>query len=126
MQVILTSYDTLRVDTAALADLHPHAVIYDEAHKLKNSKSKQYEAALALPTKYRYGLSGKAAPATASPEHNFVLSLYREDFPLDRVQPGSGYQYVCLRLPVFSVIQDDQVYIMRNVTGHTDRTATNM
>jgi superfamily II DNA or RNA helicase len=59
LQVILTSYDTLRVDAASLADLHPHAVIFDEAHKLKNAKSKQYEAAASLPTKYRYGLSGK-------------------------------------------------------------------
>jgi SNF2 family DNA or RNA helicase len=67
VQVILTSYDTLRVDSAALADLHPHAVIYDEAHKLKNSKSKQYEAALALPTKYRYGLSGTQHGLTGPP-----------------------------------------------------------
>jgi len=58
-QVILTSYDTLRVDAAAIRDLQPHAVIFDEAHKLKNSKSKQYEAALSLDTKYRYGLSGE-------------------------------------------------------------------
>jgi SNF2 family DNA or RNA helicase len=56
--VILTSYDTLRVDAPSLNALHPHAVIFDEAHKLKNSKSKQYEAAQALDTKYRYGLSG--------------------------------------------------------------------
>lgn len=58
MQVILTSYDVVRVDAASLAALHPHAVILDEVHKLKNAKSKQYEAAMQLPTKYRYGLSG--------------------------------------------------------------------
>lgn len=59
LQVILTSYDTLRVDAAALNYLHPHAVMFDEAHKLKNAKSKQYEAAQSLTTRYRYGLSGE-------------------------------------------------------------------
>jgi hypothetical protein len=29
-----------------------------QVHKLKNAKSKQYEAARALPGRYRYGLSG--------------------------------------------------------------------
>lgn len=34
------------------------AVIADEAHLLKNSRSAQYQAAAMLPSKLRYGLSG--------------------------------------------------------------------
>lgn len=65
--MILTSYDTLRVDAPALNALHPHALIFDEAHKLKNSKSKQYEAAQSLNTKYRFALSGAGPAVQKSP-----------------------------------------------------------
>ncbi len=34
------------------------AVIADEAHMLKNSRSAQYMAAATLPSRLRYGLSG--------------------------------------------------------------------
>lgn len=37
-----------------------HVAIFDEAHKLKNSKAKIHTAASALKTKLRYGLTGTA------------------------------------------------------------------
>jgi hypothetical protein len=57
-QVIVTSYDVVRVDGDSLAALRPHAVVFDEVQKMKNDRSKQYEAAALLPTKARFGLSG--------------------------------------------------------------------
>jgi hypothetical protein len=74
------------LDFAALAGLHPHVVVYDEAHKLKNSKSKQYEAALALPTKYRYGLSGSTNTATASAAR--LVVGHESAVPAKRIQLG--------------------------------------
>ena len=35
-----------------------HAVIVDEAHKLKNENSKTYKACESIATKLRYGLTG--------------------------------------------------------------------
>lgn len=35
-----------------------HLAIFDEAHKLKNDRTKLYEAVAGLPTRLRYGLTG--------------------------------------------------------------------
>ncbi len=35
-----------------------HLVIWDEAHMLKNEKTKLYKAAVRLPTRLRYGRTG--------------------------------------------------------------------
>lgn len=59
LEVILTSYDQLRINPDDILGLNPHVVIFDEAHRLKNSKSRVYEAVRrGLKTKFRYGLSG--------------------------------------------------------------------
>lgn len=58
-QVILTTYDVVRVDWQVLLGLQPHVVIFDEAQRLKSTKSKQYEAAMQLTRNCSvFGLSG--------------------------------------------------------------------
>lgn len=59
LEVVLTSYDQLRINTDDILGMNFHVVIFDEAHRLKNSKSRVYEAVKrGLQTKFRYGLSG--------------------------------------------------------------------
>ena len=58
IDVLLTTYDKLRNEVDALSEVGFHAVIADEVHKLKNQKSKVYEAAVQLAGVRRYGLTG--------------------------------------------------------------------
>lgn len=58
LEVVLTSHDTFRLYGAELCKVPWDCVIVDEAHRLKNEKSKLYEACLQISSKRRYGLTG--------------------------------------------------------------------
>lgn len=58
VEILITSFDTYRIHGRILSDIEWEIVIVDEAHRLKNEKSKLYEACLAIKTRKRYGLTG--------------------------------------------------------------------
>lgn len=58
VEILITSFDTYRIHENILLQVNWEIVIVDEAHRLKNEKSKLYEACLAIKTKKRYGLTG--------------------------------------------------------------------
>ncbi|XP_049353085.1 switch 2 isoform X2 [Solanum verrucosum] len=58
VEILITSFDTYRIHGRILSDIEWEIVIVDEAHRLKNEKSKLYEACLAIKTPKRYGLTG--------------------------------------------------------------------
>lgn len=57
-EIIITSFDTYRIQGSILSDVKWEIVVIDEAHRLKNDKSKLYQACLEIKTKKRYGLTG--------------------------------------------------------------------
>ncbi|PHU12402.1 Switch 2 [Capsicum chinense] len=58
VEILITSFDTYRIHGRILSDIEWEIVIVDEAHRLKNEKSKLYEACLEIKTRKRYGLTG--------------------------------------------------------------------
>ncbi|XP_023751613.1 switch 2 [Lactuca sativa] len=58
IEILITSFDTYRIHGNILSELNWEVVIIDEAHRLKNEKSKLYEACLSIKTLKRYGLTG--------------------------------------------------------------------
>ncbi|KAI3499090.1 hypothetical protein L1887_34883 [Cichorium endivia] len=58
IEILITSFDTYRIHGNILSEINWEIVIIDEAHRLKNEKSKLYEACLAIKTRKRYGLTG--------------------------------------------------------------------
>lgn len=56
--VVITGYATLRTDTDVLANREWEVVFYDEAHLLKNSRTKLARAARAVDTRSRIALTG--------------------------------------------------------------------
>jgi superfamily II DNA or RNA helicase len=56
--VIVTSYDLLRMDAAQLTAVSWGTVVFDESQALKNAGSQRYEAALKLNSRVRLALSG--------------------------------------------------------------------
>eukprot|EP00879_Flechtneria_rotunda_P017956 GHRR01018820.1.p1 GENE.GHRR01018820.1~~GHRR01018820.1.p1 ORF type:complete len:1037 (+),score=418.95 GHRR01018820.1:777-3887(+) len=62
LEVVLTSYNTLRANAEDILAMNPYAVVFDEVHMLKNPGSQTYEAAKELKTSYKYGLSGTLMP----------------------------------------------------------------
>nr|XP_016440493.1 PREDICTED: switch 2-like [Nicotiana tabacum] len=58
VEILITSFDTYRIHGHILSDVDWEIVIIDEAHRLKNEKSKLYKACLAIKTLKRYGLTG--------------------------------------------------------------------
>jgi SNF2 family DNA or RNA helicase len=58
LEVLITSFDTFRTRDKVLCDISWELVVVDEAHRLKNEKSKLYTACLGIPTKKRFGLTG--------------------------------------------------------------------
>ncbi|KAJ9562932.1 hypothetical protein OSB04_008092 [Centaurea solstitialis] len=58
LEILITSFDTYRIHGNILSAVNWEIVIIDEAHRLKNEKSKLYEACLAIKTRKRYGLTG--------------------------------------------------------------------
>lgn len=57
-EIVITSFDTYRIHGNILAKMQWEIVIVDEAHRLKNEKSKLYIACLEIKTQKRYGLTG--------------------------------------------------------------------
>lgn len=58
IEIVITSFDTYRIHGSILSDKQWEIVIIDEAHRLKNEKSKLYGACLDIKTRKRYGLTG--------------------------------------------------------------------
>lgn len=57
-EILITSFDTYRIHGSILSELKWEIVIVDEAHRLKNEKSKLYGACLEVKTRKRIGLTG--------------------------------------------------------------------
>ncbi|KAI3774067.1 hypothetical protein L1987_48610 [Smallanthus sonchifolius] len=59
IEILITSFDTYRIHEKNLSQMmNWEIVVVDEAHRLKNEKSKLYEACLGIKTRRRYGLTG--------------------------------------------------------------------
>ncbi|GFP78776.1 switch 2 [Phtheirospermum japonicum] len=58
VEILITSFDTYRLQDTVLSNIPWDIVIVDEAHRLKNEKSKLYTACLMIKTLKRYGLTG--------------------------------------------------------------------
>ncbi|GAB2274783.1 Swi5 complex subunit Swi2 [Dionaea muscipula] len=58
VEILITSFDTYRIHGNILSEVKWEVVIVDEAHRLKNEKSKLYQACLGIKTRNRYGLTG--------------------------------------------------------------------
>lgn len=58
VEILITSFDTYRIHGSILSEIQWEIVIIDEAHRLKNEKSKLYRACLKIRTPKRYGLTG--------------------------------------------------------------------
>ncbi|KAJ6808693.1 switch 2 [Iris pallida] len=79
VQVLVTSFDTFRIQDKILGEIPWHIVIVDEAHRLKNEKSQLYKACLGIQTAKRFGLTGTIM-------QNKILELFNL---FDWVAPGS-------------------------------------
>ncbi|CAI9089376.1 OLC1v1023941C1 [Oldenlandia corymbosa var. corymbosa] len=58
VEILITSFDTYRIHGGTLLKVEWEIMIVDEAHRLKNEKSKLYKACLEIKTQKRYGLTG--------------------------------------------------------------------
>uniref|UniRef100_A0A0D9WMJ1 Helicase ATP-binding domain-containing protein n=1 Tax=Leersia perrieri TaxID=77586 RepID=A0A0D9WMJ1_9ORYZ len=58
LEIIITSFDTFRIHDKILCGIPWDLVVVDEAHRLKNEKSKLYTACLGITTQKRFGLTG--------------------------------------------------------------------
>ncbi|XWS54161.1 hypothetical protein CRYUN_Cryun10bG0065800 [Craigia yunnanensis] len=58
VEVLVTSFDTFRIHGIVLSEITWEIVLVDEAHCLKNEKSKLYTACLEIKTCRRIGLTG--------------------------------------------------------------------
>ncbi|XP_010522604.1 PREDICTED: switch 2 isoform X2 [Tarenaya hassleriana] len=79
VEVLVTSFDTFRIQGLILSSVNWEIVIVDEAHRLKNEKSKLYEACLEIKTRKRIGLTGTVM-------QNKIAELFNL---FDWVAPGS-------------------------------------
>lgn len=79
VEVLITSFDTYRINGNVLSKIEWEMVIVDEAHRLKNEKSKLYIACLEIKTPKRFGLTGTIM-------QNKIMELFNL---LDWVAPGS-------------------------------------
>lgn len=79
VEVLITSFDTFRIHGNILSEVKWEVVIVDEAHRLKNEKSKLYIACLDIKTRKRIGLTGTAM-------QNKIMELFNL---FDWVAPGS-------------------------------------
>eukprot|EP01126_Amoeba_proteus_P065189 TRINITY_DN9226_c0_g1_i1.p1 TRINITY_DN9226_c0_g1~~TRINITY_DN9226_c0_g1_i1.p1 ORF type:complete len:835 (+),score=192.04 TRINITY_DN9226_c0_g1_i1:310-2505(+) len=57
-EILLTTYDTFRIDFLELNSISWACVLFDEVHKLKERKSQVTNCAVSLKTLKRYGLTG--------------------------------------------------------------------
>jgi SNF2 family DNA or RNA helicase len=58
VQVMLTSYETFRLNNEDIMALPWECIIFDEVHKIKNKDSKITQVLKTLALKRRYGLTG--------------------------------------------------------------------
>uniref|UniRef100_A0A5B6ZDQ1 Putative switch 2 n=1 Tax=Davidia involucrata TaxID=16924 RepID=A0A5B6ZDQ1_DAVIN len=58
VEILITSFDTYRIHGSILSKVQWEIVTIDEAHRLKNEKSKLYIACLEINTRKRFGLTG--------------------------------------------------------------------
>ncbi|KAG0479370.1 hypothetical protein HPP92_010228 [Vanilla planifolia] len=58
VKIVLTSFDTFRFQDKILSGINWEIVVIDEAHRLKNEKSRLYMACLGIKTRRQYGLTG--------------------------------------------------------------------
>ncbi|KAI3939632.1 hypothetical protein MKX01_038587 [Papaver californicum] len=79
IDIVITSFDTYRIHGEILSEVDWHIVVVDEAHRLKNEKSKLYSACLGIKTRNRYGLTGTVM-------QNKIMELFNL---FDWVAPGS-------------------------------------
>ncbi|GMI99695.1 CHROMATIN REMODELING 9 [Hibiscus trionum] len=79
VEVLVTSFDTFRIHGNLLSEIKWEIVIVDEAHRLKNEKSKLYIACLEIKTCRRIGLTGTIM-------QNKIMELFNL---FDWVAPGS-------------------------------------
>lgn len=79
VQILITSFDSYRIHGSLLSDVKWDIVIVDEAHRLKNEKSKLYGACLEIKTPKRFGLTGTVM-------QNKIMELFNL---FDWVAPGS-------------------------------------
>ncbi|KAK6252921.1 hypothetical protein QUC31_014641 [Theobroma cacao] len=79
VEVLVTSFDTFRIHGNVLSEIKWEIVIIDEAHRLKNEKSKLYTACLEIKTRRRIGLTGTIM-------QNKIMELFNL---FDWVAPGS-------------------------------------
>ncbi|OVA00383.1 SNF2-related [Macleaya cordata] len=79
VDILITSFDTFRIHGTILSEIEWHIVIVDEAHRLKNEKSKLYRACLGIKTRNRFGLTGTIM-------QNKIMELFNL---FDWVAPGS-------------------------------------
>nr|TKS12210.1 switch 2 [Populus alba] len=79
VEILITSFDTYRIHGNILSEVDWEVVIVDEAHRLKNEKSKLYLACLEIKTRKRIGLTGTVM-------QNKIMELFNL---LDWVAPGS-------------------------------------
>ncbi|KAI4383324.1 hypothetical protein MLD38_009174 [Melastoma candidum] len=78
VEVLIASFDTYRIHGGVLSDVKWEIVVVDEAHRLKNEKSKLYAACLELKTPRRIGLTGTVM-------QNKIMELFNL---FDWVTPG--------------------------------------
>ncbi|GFZ05649.1 switch 2 [Actinidia rufa] len=78
VEILVTSFDTFRIHGSILSEVQWEIVVVDEAHRLKNEKSKLYGACLEIKTPKRYGLTGTIM-------QNKIMELYNL---FDWVAPG--------------------------------------
>uniref|UniRef100_A0A2N9GGK5 Switch 2 n=1 Tax=Fagus sylvatica TaxID=28930 RepID=A0A2N9GGK5_FAGSY len=79
VEILITSFDTYRIYGSILSEVKWEIVIVDEAHRLKNEKSKLYGACLEIKTPKRFGLTGTVM-------QNKIMELFNL---FDWVAPGS-------------------------------------
>lgn len=79
VEILITSFDTYRICGSQLSEVNWEIVVVDEAHRLKNEKSKLYIACLEFKTLKRIGLTGTMM-------QNKIMELFNL---FDWVAPGS-------------------------------------
>ncbi|KAJ0982923.1 hypothetical protein J5N97_011178 [Dioscorea zingiberensis] len=79
VEILITSFDTFRIHDRILSEINWEIVVVDEAHRLKNEKSRLYKACLGIKTRKRIGLTGTIM-------QNKILELFNL---FDWVSPGS-------------------------------------
>lgn len=79
VEVLITSFDTYRIHGSAVLEVEWEIMIVDEAHRLKNDKSKLYQACLRIKTLKRFGLTGTVM-------QNKIMELFNL---FDWAAPGS-------------------------------------